>query len=258
MTSADETVLATVVDGVATVTLNRPERRNGVTWPMIDRAIRVLTDLAEDRAVRALVLTGAGGAFCSGMDLAERIVPDELPFMRRVGLLCTLLHDLPVPTVAKVAGPAMGFGSNLAFCCDLVVAGESAVFGEIFAERGLGLDGGGSWSLPRLIGPAKAKELAFFAARVSGAEAAELGLVNRVVPDDKLDATVDDWAERLAAGPRRALSMMKAAINASYERSFADAIEAEALGQSIGLRSPEAKEGMKAFLEKRPPDFRSC
>jgi 2-(1,2-epoxy-1,2-dihydrophenyl)acetyl-CoA isomerase len=243
--------------GVVTVTLNRPHRKNGVTWPLIEELIGVLGEIAGRAEDRAVVLTGGGSAFCSGMDLGESVAPNELAFVRRVGHAVTLLHELPQPTIAKVSGAAVGFGCNLALACDLVVAGESAVFGEIFADRGLSLDGGGSWSLPRLVGLAKAKELVFFASRLTGTQAHEVGLANMVVPDDELGALVGDWAGRLADGPALALSMMKKALNTSMEASFAEAVEAESLGQAFSFRSSEAKEGLRAFLERRVPRFRS-
>ncbi|WP_280420503.1 enoyl-CoA hydratase/isomerase family protein [Nocardia carnea] len=244
--------------GIATLTLNRPGRKNGLNKALVDEAIAALERIAGDDACRVVVLTGAGSAFCSGMDLAERIEPDELTFMRRVGRLCDLIHRLPVPVIAQVRGGAVGFGANLALCADLVLAGESAVFGEIFAERGLSIDGGGSWLVPRLVGLGRAKEIMFLAARVSGEEAARLGLVNRCVPDADLEATVSEWATRLANGPRRALSVIKQQLNTSFERSFAEAIDAEALGQSLAFRSKESREGARAYFEKRAPDFRSC
>lgn len=243
-------------EGVVMVTLNRPKRKNGVTWPMVEDLITALEEIAGRADDRAVVLTGAGGAFCSGMDLGESVAPREFEFMRRVGHAVTVLHELPKPTVAKVAGAAVGFGCNLALACDLVIAGENALFGEIFAERGLSLDGGGSWSLPRLIGIAKAKELVFFASKLSGSEAAEIGLVNRVVADDKLDALVSDWATRLADGPTLALSTMKKELNTALETSFAKAVEQESLAQALSFRSAEAREGMQAFLQRRPPRFR--
>lgn len=244
--------------GVVTVTLNRPDRKNGLNRAMVDAAIAALESVAADETARVVVLEGAGTSFCSGMDLAEPITPDELTFMRRVGQLCTLVHHLPLPVISRVVGGAVGFGANLALCADIVLAGESAVFGEIFAERGLSIDGGGSWLVPRLVGLGRAKEIMFLAARVTGPEAAEMGLVNRCVPDAELDALVTGWAARLADGPRRALSQIKAQLNASFERSFTDAIEAEALGQALAFRSKESREGAKAFFEKRPADFRSC
>lgn len=243
-------------DAVVTVTLNRPDRKNGITRSSVDETVAALESVAASVEDRVLVLTGAGDAFCSGMDLSESVLPDELGFMRRVGRLCTLIHDLPIPTIARVRGPAMGFGCNLALCCDLVVAADSAMFGEVFAERGLGIDGGGSWTLPRRLGLHRAKELLFFARRLTGAEAVEFGLINRCVPDAELDGFVADWAARLADGPKRALSLIKAELNASFESTFGSAVETEAVGQSLAMRSPEAREGVQAFREKRPPNFR--
>ncbi|NKY87613.1 enoyl-CoA hydratase/isomerase family protein [Nocardia veterana] len=244
--------------GIATVTWNRPERKNGLNKAMVDEGIAALERIGADDACRVVVLTGAGSSFCSGMDLSERIEPDEVTFMRRVGHLCTLIHDLPLPVISKVRGGAVGYGANLALCADLVIASDTAVFGEIFAERGLSVDGGGSWLVPRLVGLGRAKEIMFLASRITGREAGEMGLVNRCVPDTKLDQATVEWATRLADGPRRALSVIKRQLNASFERSFADAIEAEVMGQSLAFRSKESREGARAFFEKRTPDFRSC
>jgi 2-(1,2-epoxy-1,2-dihydrophenyl)acetyl-CoA isomerase len=249
------TVLVEHDAGVTTLTLNRPERKNGITKASVEAAVAAVEQIAAAADTRVLVVTGAGDAFCSGMDLSESVLPDELGFMRRVGHLCTLLHELPLPTIAKVRGAAVGFGCNFALCCDLVIAAEDAVFGEVFADRGLAVDGAGSWTLPRLIGLHRAKELLFFARSLTGLEAADLGLINRAVPGDALDAFVAEWAQTLATGPRRALSTIKAELNASFESSFVAAVEREAQAQSLALRSPEVREGMKAFLEKRKPNF---
>ncbi|MDT2005769.1 enoyl-CoA hydratase [Rhodococcus opacus] len=242
--------------GVATLELNRPHRKNSLTTELVEEAIAAVEEVAGTAQDRVLVVAGAGDSFCSGMDLAAPLRPDELTFMRRVGQLCTLVHELPKPTIAKVTGPAMGFGANFALCCDLVLAGEGAVFGEMFAELGISVDGGGTWSLPRLVGIAKAKEIVFFGERISGKEAAELGIANRVVPDHDLDDLVESWAQRLSAGPALALSMMKKSINASFETSFAQAVEQESLAQSVAFRSREAKEAGRARMEKRQPNFR--
>jgi 2-(1,2-epoxy-1,2-dihydrophenyl)acetyl-CoA isomerase len=252
-------VLVDLADtGVATLTLNRPQRKNGITAGLIEEADTAVRALIADPGCRVVVVTGAGTAFCSGMDLSEPITPDEVTFMRRVGQFCRQLHEAPLPVISKVRGAAVGFGANLAFCADLVVADESAVFGEIFAERGLSIDGGGSWLLPRSVGLARAKEIMFLAARVTAREAADLGLVNRCVDPDELDEAVREWAERLADGPRRALAVIKQQLNASFERSFAEAIDYEAVSQSLAFRSKESREGARAFFEKRAPDFRSC
>ncbi len=245
-------------DGVATLTLNRPARKNGIHRGMVDAAITALDEVASDHRNRVLVVTGAGNAFCSGMDLVEPMAPDELTFMRRVGILCRNLHELPIPTIAKVRGPAIGFGANFALCCDLVLAADESTFGELFAARGLGLDGGGSWSLPRLVGPQKAKEIAFFAQSLTGSQAAAIGLINKSVPGDSLDGLVAEWASTLAAGPRRALSMIKSQINTALETSFSAAMEKEAVAQAQAARASEVKEGVKAFFEKRKPDFRAA
>lgn len=242
--------------GVATLTWNREHRKNGITRALIDAAIEAVEMLAADESCRVMVITGAGTTFCSGMDLSERIEPDELTFMRRVGQLCRLIHEHPRPVIAKVRGAAIGYGANLALCADLVVADDTAVFGEVFADRGLCIDGGGSWLVPRSVGLHRAKQIMLLAARMSAREAAELGLVNRCVTPEELDAAVDDWALRLADGPRRALSLIKQQLNASFQRSFSDAVEAEAHAQALAFRSPESREGARAFFEKRLPDFR--
>lgn len=244
--------------GIATVTLNREHRKNGINKALVDQAIETFIALAADDACRVVVITGAGTAFCSGMDLSERIEPDEVTFMRRVGQLSRLVKELHVPVIAKVRGSAFGFGANLAFCADLVVADETAVFCEIFAERGLSIDGGGSWSIPRSVGIRRAKEITLLAPRIPAQEAVELGLINRCVPPDDLDQVVDEWATRLADGPKRALAQIKHQIDVSFALSFADAVEAEALGQSMAFRGKESREGARSFVEKRRADFRNC
>lgn len=252
-----ETLLVDRADGVVTVTLNRPDRMNAITKGMARELVEIFIDVGRRAEDRVLVLTGAGGAFCSGADLsADSLVTDGgLPGMRTLGALVTALHELPKPTVAKVRGVAVGAGANMALACDLVVAAEDARFSEIFSKRGLSVDAGGSWLLPRLVGLHRAKELVFLADMLSGPELAALGLVNRVVPADELDAAVDDWVRRLAAGPPIALSMSKALLNASAGRSMAEAVEAEAYAQTVNFGTADVAEAMRAFAEKREPRF---
>ncbi|WP_009760449.1 enoyl-CoA hydratase/isomerase family protein [Rhodococcus sp. JVH1] len=250
-------VLVARSEGVVTLTLNRPQRKNALTGDLVEEAISVLEEIARTPDDRAVVVTGAGGAFCSGMDLGAPLLPDELSFMRRVGQLCTLLHDLPRPTIAKVAGPAIGFGCNFALCCDLVVAADDAVFGETFANLGISADGGASWSLPRLIGVAKSKELLFFGRQLSGKEAAEIGIANRAVPATELDVFVQDWAQTLADGPTSALAMMKSLVNVSTESSFRQAIDRETLSQSVSFKGQEARVAGRARMKKQVPNFRN-
>ena len=189
-------------DAIVTVTLNRPEKKNAVIAPMWVELGDVFDRIARDSSVRAVVVTGAGGDFCSGADLwappGEEEPPHQLTAMRTVARAIQGLHDLPQPTIAKVPGVAAGAGCSLALACDLIVAADRARFSEIFAKRGLALDGGSSWLLPRMVGLHKAKELTFFAEIISAAEAADFGLVNRVVPADELDAFAETLCKALA------------------------------------------------------------
>ncbi len=256
-----ETLIVERSDGVATVVLNRPERKNAANGTMLRELQAALDDAAADRGVRCLVLTGAGGSFCSGADLSDpsngagRPGDPFLVQMRACADLALRLHRLPKPTIAKVGGVAAGAGLSLALGCDLVVASTSARFSQIFAKRGLSIDFGASWLLPRLIGLHRAKELAFFADILTADEAASFGLVNRVVPDDELDAFVDDWARRLADGPTLALSMTKSLLNHSMAVSMDQALEDEARAQSANLATRDTREALSAFAERRPPVF---
>lgn len=245
-------------DGVVTVTLNRPEKKNAIDGRMWDELLAVFREVGESATDRVLVLTGAGGAFCSGADLSEegRSEKHQLDRMHHFGQVALALHHVPKPVVAKVPGIAAGAGLNLALGCDLIVAGESARFSEIFARRGLAIDLGGSWLLPRLVGMHKAKELALLAEIVDAKEAERIGLVNRVVPDAELDAFVDDWARRLAAGPPLALHLTKRLLTNGLATGLAEALEAEGMAQSVTITTRDTAEAVRAFLEKRDPVFR--
>jgi 2-(1,2-epoxy-1,2-dihydrophenyl)acetyl-CoA isomerase len=243
--------------GVATLTLNRPQRKNAVPPSGWEALRRHFHEVAHDGATRVVVITGAGGAFCAGADLAT-MAPSEHPLrsMGPVNAAALALHEIPKPTIAKVNGDAVGAGMNLALGCDLIVAAESARFSQIFVRRGLSLDFGGSWLLPRLVGMAKAKELALLGDLLSAREAHELGLVNRVVPDAELDAFVHDWAERLASGPPLAMQLTKKLLSNAFAVGLSEALDAEAAAQSVNLVSDDLKEGVAAFLHKRAPVFR--
>jgi enoyl-CoA hydratase/carnithine racemase len=244
-----------VSDRVMTLTINRPQVRNAANdevWLGLDRG---LAEAAADPGVRVVVLTGAGDAFCSGQDLSAPPDSEPLGRMRWLGSIALRLHRLPKVTIAKVGGVAAGAGANLALGCDLVVASTDARFIQIFAKRGLSVDFGGTWLLPRLVGLGRAKELAFLAAPLGAEEAAAAGLVNRVVPPDQLDAVVDGWARELAAGPPLALSLTKSLLNESFATTLEQALEGEARAQVINLRGPEAREALAAFVERRPARF---
>ncbi|HET9444408.1 MAG TPA: enoyl-CoA hydratase-related protein [Acidimicrobiales bacterium] len=252
-----ESIVLDRADGVVTLTLNRPEKRNAVTAEMWETLLSSFTQVAENPADRVLVVTGAGGAFCAGADLTDvgLVSQPARERMRRLGQVALALHRVPKPTIAKVDGVAVGAGCNLALGCDLVVASDRARFCEIFARRGLTLDLGGSWLLPRLVGLHRAKELALFADMVPAEEAERLGLVNRVVPHEELDVFVDDWARRLAAGPPLALATIKRQLDDSATLSMEQALEEEARAQQLSLATSDAAEAVAAFLQKREPRF---
>jgi 2-(1,2-epoxy-1,2-dihydrophenyl)acetyl-CoA isomerase len=246
-------------NGVVTITLDRPKVKNAMNRRLWEELLDVLAEAATSTEDRAVVVTGAGGDFCSGADLG-----DGGPFsgdghasfaMQWINQVPLALHRLPKPTIAKVRGVAAGAGANLAFGCDLIVAGDTARFTEIFAKRGLSIDFGGSWLLPRLIGLHRAKELAFFGDIVGAVDAERMGLLNRVVPDAELDGFVTGWAERLASGATVALAQTKRLLNESMHRSLAESLDAEGIGQLTAIGTRDAKEAVKAFLTKREPTF---
>jgi 2-(1,2-epoxy-1,2-dihydrophenyl)acetyl-CoA isomerase len=252
--------------GVATLTFDRPEKKNAINAAMWREILEVLDRVEETPDIRALVLTGAGDAFTSGADLS----PGELGSvadggggglgpavraMRTVGRTALRLHELHTPTIAAVNGVAAGAGCNLALGCDLIVAADTARFSEIFARRGLALDAGGSWLLPRLVGLHRAKQLAFLADLVSAQEAEQLGLVNWVVPAAELPGFVADLAGRLAALPPVPVQVIKRQLNQSFSVSMAEALEFEDLVQAANFGSRDTAEAMRAFLERREPRF---
>ncbi len=257
-----ETLVLERSGGVATVTMNRPEKKNAVNNTMWVELLEVARALAASGDDRAVVVTGAGGDFCSGADISSMVESGPegsahpLALMRRITDVCQAWYHLPQPTIAKVRGVAAGAGMNLALVCDLVVAGDTARFSEIFARRGLTIDFGGSWSLPRRVGLHKAKELALLADIIGADEAAEIGLVNRLVPDGELDGFVDAWAQRLAAGPPIALAMTKRLLNNSSNVTLEQALEDEGQSQAVNFGTADTREAVAAFLDKREPVFR--
>ena len=254
-----ETIEVGRAEGVVTITLNRPERKNAIIDTTWHELIATFREVALNKDDRVVVLTGAGGDFCSGADLSPGAggasESTGLDGMRLAGEACLALHRLPKPTIAKVPGVAVGIGCNLALGCDLVVAAERARFSEIFVRRGLAIDGGGSWLLPRLIGLHKAKELAFFGDVISASDAERIGIVNRVVADDELDKFVGEWADRLANLPPIQLSAIKSQLNNSMMVTMDKALDDEAWAQSVNLKTDDFKEAVRAFLQKDTPKF---
>ncbi|NKQ51519.1 enoyl-CoA hydratase [Amycolatopsis sp. K13G38] len=242
-------------DGVRTLTLNRPHRKNAIDRDLWAALAEALAAADRDREVRALVLTGAGGDFSSGADIAGAggVHPEEK--VRPLNDVAVLLHELRVPTVAKVTGVAVGAGWNLALGCDLVVAGPDARFSQIFAKRGLSLDCGGSWLLPKLAGLQQAKRLTLLADMITAEEARDLNLVTWVVPDAEIDGFVKDLGRRLAGGPPVALAQSKALLNEGACRGLREALASETRAQIINFAHADAPEAYAAFAEKRTPEF---
>jgi enoyl-CoA hydratase/carnithine racemase len=256
-----ETLIIERDQGVVTVTMNRPERKNAANGKMLAELRETFEEVERTAGDRVLVLTGAGGAFCSGADLGDpdgpatgTSVPGVIR-MRRLGDVALALHRLTKPSIAKVDGVAVGAGLGLALGCDLVVASDRARLSLIFAKRGLSLDNGTSWLLPRLVGMARAMELALFAEMLDAQAALDYGLVNRVVPAGDLDGFVDDWAAKLAAGPPLALAMTKTLLHAAHTSSMAEAVESEARCQAVNFGTDDTAEAIAAFVEKREPTF---
>jgi enoyl-CoA hydratase/carnithine racemase len=252
-----ETLLVDRADGIVTVTMNRPEKKNAANGVMWDELLVTFREIAASSDDRVVVLTGAGGAFCSGADVSGMGGRDThgLANMRHISDIAMALYRLPQPTIAKVRGVATGAGMNMALLCDLIVASDTARFSEIFARRGLTIDFGGSWALPRRVGMHRAKELTLLTDIIDAAEADRIGLVNRVVPDAELDKFVDDWATRLAAGPPIALAQSKRLLNNAIGNTLEQALDEEGAAQTVNFSTKDTAEAVSAFLEKRDPTF---
>lgn len=248
------------VDGpVATLTLDRPAALNALTVPVKVALREALESIAGDPAVRAVILTGAGRAFCAGQDLAERDEPDAAPLdvevRERYNPIIRALRSMGQPVIAAVNGVAAGAGASLAFACDLRIAAEEARFVLAFGRIGLVPDSGATWFLPRLVGPAKAAELTLVGDPVDAAEALRLGLVSSVVPGDQLMTEARSLAEGLAQGAPLAMALTKEALQRSLAIDLDEALEGEAKLQGIAGASADHAEGLAAFREKRPARF---
>ncbi|MEO7804287.1 MAG: enoyl-CoA hydratase/isomerase family protein [Actinomycetota bacterium] len=255
-----ETLGFEIADGVATVTLNRPEKRNAVNRKMFEELAQAFDDIAISKQIRAFVVTGQGDHFCSGADLSTLDEAPKTPveMLNRMGEIHQIMKKIvfcPKPGIAAVRGYAAGGGANLALACDLVVMTEDAKFAELFVKRGLVVDMSGTFTLPRTVGLHRAKELALLGDTIDASRAYEMGIANRVVGSEELDVTVKELASRLAAGPPVAMSLMKRALNDSFSQSFDEVLEQEAMNQSIVFSTKDVQEAIMAFFAKRPPNF---
>lgn len=259
----NDSILTSIDDEVATVTLNRPHVLNSFNRPMAERLQSVLDELAQDEEVRSVLLKGSGRAFCAGQDLAEAVPPDGSPPVEVGDIvrssynpIIRRLRWLEKPVICSVQGVAAGAGANIALSCDLVVAAEDASFIQAFSKIGLIPDSGGTFFLPRLVGPARATALAFLGDKVPAVQAYQYGLIYSVSPPDELDSQSLELARRLANMPTRALALTKRALNESLQNGLEAQLELEAELQGEASRTEDYREGVAAFLEKRKPVFR--
>jgi len=261
VTSASDTVLVDVdaEARVATITLNRPDALNSLTVPMKEALLAAFRTVDRDAGVRAVVFTGAGRGFCAGQDLKERLEPDAAPLgvevRERYNPIIRAMRGSPKPIVGAINGVAAGAGAALALACDIRLASESASFALAFGRVGLVPDSGATWFLPRLVGDARAAEMALLNEPVRAEEAARIGLIGRVVAADQLLPQARAVAAKLAAGAPRAIALTKRALATTWSRSLDEALDYEAHIQDLAGRTDDHREGMSAFLEKRPPTF---
>ena len=262
MTTPFETLRLATHDGVATLTLHRPEAMNAITQRMKDELDAALDAVAADDAARVLVITGAGDkAFCAGADLKERAGTEPTPaefFFRQQAThrLFTRIEQFAKPVIAALNGVALGGGAEIALCADLRVAAEHARFGLTEVALGVIPAGGGTQRLARLVGPAKAKEMLFTAARLTAAEALGLGLVNRVVPSERLTDEVQALASSVAQKPPLAVRFAKQAVDKGLQADLQTALDFELYAAAILFDTEDRREGMRAFVEKRAPQFK--
>lgn len=254
--SDDESVIVSSANDIVTVTINRPKRKNAIDEATWDKLRKTFDEIGSSGEHRVMVLTGAGGDFCAGADLAaDRGDLHPIQRMREIHKVGALLHEIPIPTIAQVSGVAVGAGLNLALGCDLVVADRTARFSEIFVKRALSLDLGGSWLLPRIVGIQQAKRLALLGEIIDAAEAERIGLVTYVVDPDELDAKVADLAGQLAAGPPIALTQTKVLLNESFQTTMREALESEVRTQAVNFATEDTAAAFAAFLNKTEPKF---
>ncbi len=258
-------LLESVEGGVATLTLNRPDRMNAMSTPMLEALLAAVTRLSADPDIGVVVLTGAGRAFCAGGDVkamaagkefAEDTLEAKAQALRGAMEISRWLHEMPKPTIAMVGGAAAGAGLSLALACDLRIAGTEAKFTTAFARVGYSGDFGGSYFLSQLVGTAKARELYYTAELIDAEQALALGMINRLVPQEDLAAETQALADRLARGPRVALRYMKRNMNAAESGSLGELLDLEAWHHTRCGMTEDHREAEQAFVDKRQPVFK--
>jgi 2-(1,2-epoxy-1,2-dihydrophenyl)acetyl-CoA isomerase len=258
MSEVSGRLLVSLEDGVKRITFNNPTRCNSIDFDTIRRLAEAIEQSAEDET-RVVIITGSGDSFCAGADLqsvnpgAVRDVTTDIREGVNPGVLA--MRGLPKPIIARVHGHAAGVGCNYALAADIIIASDQAFFSQAFVKIGLMPDGGGTYFLPRLVGYNKAFELMALGDPIPAQQAFEMGMINRVMPANELDATVNALAERLANAPAIALAKIKAGLSNSLQSDLASALEFEAVNQGICFRSTDFEEGVAAFLQKRKAVF---
>lgn len=255
MTSPEPRPTLSRSDGVATITLAGADAHNALGEPHWRELLAVLREVADSPTDRCVVVTGAGDNFSSGGAISRRVEQHMLAVMRLSKLVAVALQELPQPTIAKVRGVAAGAGMNLALGCDLIAAADTSRFSELFVKRGLSLDTGGSWLLPRAVGLRRAKELSLFGGWVPAPDAEAMGLVNWSVPEAELDSFVHEKAKELASGPPIALSQIKSMLDNATTLTLAQALDEEGRAQAVNFATQDVREALKAYKEKRPPVY---
>lgn len=257
-------LLKSVREGVMTLVMNRPERRNALSPELYDQLGQALLEAKDNQQLGAIVLTGAGDAFCAGGDVARMAnsPAETLSFEQKVARLrqrnqiTELLHTLPIPTIAMIRGPAAGAGLSLALACDFRYADESAKFKTAFINVGLPGDFGGHYFLPRIVGFAKARELYLLSPTLDAQQAKALGMLTEIFSRDTLEPGVTAIAQQFAKGPRQALALMKENLNQALQNTLSQTLDQEAFNHVTSTSSADHKEAAQAFIEKRPPNFR--
>jgi len=252
-----ETLIYEKEDGIGIVTLNRPDRLNAINLQLIFDLEDVLDEVYEDAEVKALILTGAGRGFCAGADVkGPQTPPTTRRTIRTRYMFYSKLEDMGKPAIAAINGPCNGGGLEMALSCDFRIASEAANFGMGEVKLGILPAGGGTARLPRLIGISKAKEFLYFGNRIGAEEAYQIGLVNKVVPHEELLPEAKRWAAELAERPPLSLKMIKDCVNLGMQMPLSEAIDYEAKCHAILMNTEDRIEGMKAFAEKRKPEFK--
>jgi 2-(1,2-epoxy-1,2-dihydrophenyl)acetyl-CoA isomerase len=253
-------LLLEVIDGVATITLNRPDVFNAFNDEMSYELQDALKQVEKDKTARVVVITGAGKAFCSGQDLKAAAAAGNRSFMdslhKRYNPIIRAMRNMPKPIICRLNGVAAGAGCSIALACDMIIASENSSLIEVFINVGLVLDSGSSYFLPRLVGSTKAFELATMGTKVSAIEGEKLGMINKVVKPEDLDEAVKHITNYYATAPTKAIGLMKKMLNKSFHSDLETMLDYEAYCQEIAGSSADNKEGVRAFIEKRKPNFK--